>query len=44
MEALKNGLYLNPDVNLILDLEFAFIFEQLINKMLDMIEASDTLG
>ena len=44
MEALNNGLYLNPEVNMIRDLEFSFNFERLLNKMLDAIEANDALG
>ena len=41
MEALRDGLYHSPEVNMIDDLEFSYQFEQKMNKMLDAIDDGD---
>ena len=41
MEALRDGLYHSPEVNMIDDLEFSYQFEKMMNKMTEAIDDED---
>lgn len=44
LEAVEAGFFVNKDINLIDDFEFAYLFEKRIDRMLNAMDADDVLG